>query len=72
MNLDIIIPVHNDENTITDLYNKINDEIIVEKYNVIFIDDGSNDKTLDKLTKLSENKKQGSSKLKNPYLYNKN
>ena len=72
MNLDIIIPVHNDENTITDLYNKINDEIIVEKYNVIFIDDGSNDKTLDKLTKLSENKKQGSSVLKNPYLYNKN
>ena len=55
MNLDIIIPVHNDEDTITDLYNKINDEIIVEKYNVIFIDDGSNDKTLDKLTKLSEN-----------------
>ena len=40
MNLDIIIPVHNDEDTITDLYNKINDEIIVEKYNVIFIDDG--------------------------------
>ena len=32
MNLDIIIPVHNDEDTITDLYNKINDEIIVEKY----------------------------------------
>ena len=25
MNLDIIIPVHNDENTITDLYNKINE-----------------------------------------------
>ena len=55
MNLDIIIPVHNEEDTITDLYNKINDEIKVEKYNVIFIDDGSNDKTLDKLTKLSEN-----------------
>lgn len=54
-NLDIIIPIHNEEDTITDLYNKIKEELKIEKYNIIFIDDGSNDRTLDKLTNLSEN-----------------
>lgn len=53
--LDIIIPIHNEENTITDLYDKINEELKIEKYNIIFIDDGSDDKTLNKLITLSKN-----------------
>lgn len=46
MILDIIIPVYNKEKSITNIYNKINDELKDIKYNIIFVDDNSNDKTL--------------------------
>ena len=52
----IVIPVYNEENTITIILNKINEEIKKIKefsFEIIVINDNSNDKTL---TLLEENK----------------
>ena len=46
MILDIIIPIFNREKQITNIVNKLNDEFKDIKYNFIFVDDCSNDKTL--------------------------
>ena len=46
MKLSIIIPVFNEEKTIIHILNKINKSLIVrENYEIIVVDDGSNDKT---------------------------
>jgi glycosyltransferase involved in cell wall biosynthesis len=55
--LTFIIPLHNEENSIVPLYNKLNDELIHlgKSYEIIFIDDGSTDTTFEKLSGLIEN-----------------
>lgn len=54
MKLSIIIPCKNEEGNIKELYKKLNDTLKGIKYEAIFIDDGSTDKTLDKLHELYE------------------
>lgn len=54
MKLSIIIPCKNEEGNIEDLYKKLDETLKNIKYEAIFIDDGSTDKTLDKLHKLYE------------------
>ena len=52
MKLSIIIPCKNEENNIVKLHNKITKTLKNIKYETIYIDDGSTDKTLDKLKTL--------------------
>lgn len=52
MKLSIIIPCYNIEDIVGDLYKKINKTLANIKYEVIFIDNGSTDKTLNKLNEL--------------------
>lgn len=54
MKLSIIIPCKNEEGSITKLYEKLNEVLKDIKYEAIFIDDGSNDRTMEKLKKLYE------------------
>jgi hypothetical protein len=54
MTLDIIIYVNNLEKTIESLYNKIEDELKDIKYNIIFVDNSSTDKTLDLLKNIQQ------------------
>ena len=55
MLLSIVVPVYNEEENIVELHKQIKDVIIKENYNaeVIFVDDGSTDKTYDELYRLS-------------------
>jgi len=57
--IDIIIPVHNEEDSIGQLYSQINKVEINNQLNfkVIFIDDGSTDSTIEKLKILSKSNK---------------
>lgn len=53
----IIIPVYNEDKTITPLCRQIKevmDKIACENYEIIFIDDGSTDRSLDNLKKISK------------------
>ena len=50
--LDVIIPTYNEEDNIEPLYKELSNTLKNIKYNLIFIDDGSNDKTLSKLIKI--------------------
>jgi len=54
--LSIIIPVFNEEKNISLIYNRISDSIsgITSNYEIIFINDGSMDATLDEILKLSK------------------
>ncbi len=52
MKLDIIIPTLNEEESIINLYNEIDKELNDIKYNIIFVDDGSTDNTLNILKDL--------------------
>lgn len=54
MKLSIIIPCKNEEGNIVQLYKKLKDVLKEIKYEAIFIDDGSSDKTLDKLRQMYE------------------
>ena len=49
MKLDIIVPALNEQESVERLYNEITNTLSDIKYNIIFIDDGSTDKTLDTL-----------------------
>ena len=49
MKLDIIIPALNEQESVERLYNEITTTLSDIKYNIIFVDDGSTDKTLDTL-----------------------
>jgi dolichol-phosphate mannosyltransferase len=53
MKLSIIIPVYNEQNTILQILEKINKINFIEK-EIIIVDDGSNDKTINHLKKLSK------------------
>lgn len=52
MKLSIIIPCKNEEGNVLELYNKIKDALGKVKYEMIYIDDGSTDKTLDILNSI--------------------
>ena len=52
MKLDIIIPLMNEENNVETLYNEITALFNEIKYNIIFVDDGSTDKSLSVLSSL--------------------
>ncbi len=52
MELSIIVPSYNEEGNIETLYKKITKECENLKYEIIFINDGSIDKTLEKITDL--------------------
>lgn len=49
MKLSVIIPCMNEEGNVQGLYNKLSDTLKGKKFELIFIDDGSKDKTMDKL-----------------------
>jgi len=57
--LSILIPVYNEEKNIFPLYSELKEikEIINEQYEIIFVDDGSTDKTYSLLKKLKEENK---------------
>ena len=55
MTLDIIINVYNLEKTIESIYNKFEEELKNIKYNLIFIDNASTDKSLEILKKIQKN-----------------
>ena len=50
--LDVIIPTYNEEDNIEPLYKELVNTLKNVKYNLIFIDDGSTDKSLSKLIKI--------------------
>ena len=50
--LDVIIPTYNEEDNVEPLYKELTSTFKNIKYTLIFIDDGSNDKTLSKLIKI--------------------
>lgn len=52
MKLSIIIPCKNEEGNVALLYDKINSVLNKIKYEIIFVDDGSKDKTMEKLNEL--------------------
>ncbi len=56
MDVSIIIPLYNEEDNVQPLYREIAEVIDAEKlkYEVIFIDDGSSDKTIDRLREVAE------------------
>ena len=54
MKLSIIVPCKNEEDNVEELYSKINEVLNKIKYEIIFIDDGSSDKTFEKLSDLYE------------------
>lgn len=58
--LSIIIPVYNEEGNIKELFSRIEDVLnrMQKTYEVIFVDDGSTDKTFEILKELSEKNKQ--------------
>ena len=55
MNLSIVIPVLNEEKNIMPLYTELN-SILKGNYEIIFIDDGSTDKTMDVIESLCKKK----------------
>ena len=52
MKLDIIVPAYNEEENIFNFYDAVNEALKGIKHNFIFVDDGSKDKTLQKLKEL--------------------
>jgi glycosyltransferase involved in cell wall biosynthesis len=55
MDLSIIIPVHNEENNLLPLYKEIIENIkTIKSYEIIFVDDGSNDNSYKVLIELSK------------------
>lgn len=58
MKLSVIIPCKNEEGNVLELYNKIKDTLGKVKYEMIYIDDGSTDKTLDILNGIYDKDKE--------------
>ncbi|MEK6889817.1 MAG: glycosyltransferase family 2 protein [Nanoarchaeota archaeon] len=56
MDFSIVIPVHNEEENIKYLYKQINDSLKEFSYEVIVVNDGSNDGTLLELNKIKDKK----------------
>ncbi len=58
MELDVIIPLYNEEENIHVLYQELVKTLDSIKYNLIFVDDGSVDKSLEEITKLYKEDKK--------------
>ena len=58
MELDVIIPLYNEKDNINVLYKELVKTLDGIKYNLIFVDDGSSDKSLDEITKIYKNDKK--------------
>ena len=54
MKLSVIVPCKNEEGNVSKIFDKISEVLNKIKYEVIFIDDGSNDKTFEELKELYE------------------
>jgi len=54
--ISIVVPVYNEEKSLPELYKRLHDEIctITKKYEMIFVNDGSNDQSLAELKELSK------------------
>ncbi len=58
MDLSVIIPIHNEQENIEFLYNELKENIIfLKKYEIIFVDDGSIDKSFEILEKIARKDK---------------
>jgi len=55
MKLDIIIPIYNNEKQLLNIYNKINDDFKDIKHTFIFVDDNSEDKSLETIKNIQKN-----------------
>ena len=53
-NISIIVPIYNEESSINQLYDEIIDSLkdITEIYEIIFVDDGSTDKSISNINNL--------------------
>ena len=58
MKLSVIIPCYNEEGNVIPMYNKLCEVLGKEKFELIFVDDGSADKTLEMLKILYDNDKK--------------
>lgn len=58
--LSVIIPVHNEEGNISPLYSELKETMkkITNNFEIVYVDDGSNDDTLSNLLSLFSNEKQ--------------
>ena len=54
MKLDVVVPLYNEEENIKDFYKAINKSLKDIEYRLVFINDGSSDKSLKVLKKLYE------------------
>ncbi|MEW6328055.1 MAG: glycosyltransferase [Thermodesulfobacteriota bacterium] len=56
LNLSIVVPVYNEEQNINILYEQLQSVLLGlnKSYEIIFVDDGSNDRTLENLRKISD------------------
>jgi len=56
MDVSFVIPVFNEENSLKELHDRINTQIkpLTENYDIIFVDDGSTDNSLEILNKICE------------------
>lgn len=54
--LSVVVPIYNEEKTIPELFRRLNESVsqITESFELIFVNDGSKDSSLDELLKLSE------------------
>ena len=53
LDISILVPIYNEEDSITELYNEVSNSIPSDlSYEIIFINDGSQDKSLDKIKKI--------------------
>ena len=57
MNFSIVIPVYNEEDNIIELYNEIISNLNISNYEILFVDDCSEDNTLKKINLILSDKK---------------
>ena len=53
MKLSVVIPIYNEELNIRPLINKIKADITDFSYEVVFVDDGSTDRTVDEIKQIA-------------------
>ena len=58
MKLSIVIPVYNEVDSIDALYKEIKQNIDIEEYEIVYIDDGSTDGSSEKIQELIQDNKK--------------